>query len=147
MMFSKPSLTKRFLVAKTVGFLFGLFGFAFLTIFLPDTSDMVRWGILCWYTTVGVLVGAVGVYTKHPILGFPMPWWFRAPMIGSWMNFVLTLFAYEMLADLMLVLFGENGSLQSPFWFVAEGAFVGLVIGYFATKLGGEGEALPVLGS
>jgi hypothetical protein len=30
--------------------------------------------------------------------------------------------------------------MQSPFWLTAEGAFVGFVIGYFATRFGGEGS-------
>jgi hypothetical protein len=30
--------------------------------------------------------------------------------------------------------------LTSPFWFVLEGAIVGLIMGYFATRFGGEGE-------
>ena len=37
--------------------------------------------------------------------------------------------------------FGENGLLSSPFWFTTEGALVGLVIGFFATRYGGEGKA------
>jgi hypothetical protein len=55
------------------------------------------------------------------------------------MNFVLTLFIYDRLAVMMLELMGENGLFMSPFWFVAEGAIVGLLIGYFATRFGGEG--------
>jgi hypothetical protein len=39
----------------------------------------------------------------------------------------------------MLSFFGPNGALSSPFWLVAEGAVVGLLIGYFATRFGGEG--------
>lgn len=27
----------------------------------------------------------------------------------------------------------------SPFWFVLEGAVIGLIIGFFATRFGGEG--------
>jgi uncharacterized membrane-anchored protein YhcB (DUF1043 family) len=30
----------------------------------------------------------------------------------------------------------------SPFWFVAEGAVIGLVIGYVATRFGGEGKEI-----
>jgi len=42
---------------------------------------------------------------------------------------------------MMVAVFGVDGMLQSPFWFVAEGALIGLIMGYFATKLGGEGPA------
>jgi hypothetical protein len=41
---------------------------------------------------------------------------------------------------MMSSLFGENGILSSPFWFTVEGAIIGLIIGYFATKFGGEGK-------
>jgi hypothetical protein len=57
------------------------------------------------------------------------------------MNFVLTLFIHDRLAEMMVDLFGEGSLFLSPFWFVAEGAVVGLIIGYFATRFGGEGLA------
>ncbi len=68
-----------------------------------------------------------------------MPWWFRAPLLGAWMNFVLTFFAYDVMEEMMITIFGVTGALASPFWFTLEGAIVGLVIGYFATRIGGEG--------
>ena len=40
---------------------------------------------------------------------------------------------------MMITMFGEGGMLQSPFWFVLEGAIIGLVIGYVATRFGGDG--------
>ena len=40
----------------------------------------------------------------------------------------------------MDTMFGPDGLLQSPFWFTADGAVVGLLIGYFATRFGGEGK-------
>ena len=54
------------------------------------------------------------------------------------MNFVLTLFAYDAMKMVMVSAFGENGVLQSPFWFALEGAIVGLVIGYAVTRFGGQ---------
>ena len=56
------------------------------------------------------------------------------------MNFVLTFFAYDAMAAMLVAMFGEQGLLVSPFWFTAEGAVVGFVIGYFATRFGGEGK-------
>ena len=32
-------------------------------------------------------------------------------------------------------------SVNSPFWFAAEGVVVGFLIGYAATRVGGEGPA------
>jgi hypothetical protein len=142
-MFANPSLTTRIAIGKAIGFVFGLAGFIFLPFFYPEAGWLLRWGILLWYTTVGAIIGVFGVYTRHPILNLPMPWWFRAPLLGAWMNFVLTFFAYDTMSDVMTGMFGEQGLLTSPFWFTAEGAVVGIVIGYVATRFGGEGrEAL-----
>ena len=57
-----------------------------------------------------------GVYTWDPVLKLPMPWWFLAPLLGAWMNFVLTFFAYDTLAAAMAPVFGPEGILSSPFW-------------------------------
>ena len=138
-MFGNPSLNTRIAVGKTLGALFGLAGFVYLTVYPVGDESLLRWGILLWYTTLGAIIGVFGVYTRHPVLRVPMPWWFLAPLLGAWMNFVLTFFAYDTLVAAMASLFGPEGILSSPFWFVAEGAIVGLVIGFAATRFGGEG--------
>jgi len=56
------------------------------------------------------------------------------------MNFVLVFFAYDVMATMMVRVFGEGGALGSPFWFTVEGAIIGAVIGCFATRFGGEGK-------
>ena len=139
-MFDNPSLFTRIAIGKGLGFAFGLIGFMTLPYFFPEADWLLRWGILLWYTTLGAIVGVFGVMTYHPILKLPMPWWFRAPLIGGWMNFVLTFFAYDVMQAMLTHMFGSEGFLSSPFWFVAEGALIGLIIGYVATKFGGEGK-------
>jgi hypothetical protein len=139
-MFDKPSLTTRIAIGKGIGFLFGLAGFILLPFVLADADWLIRWGVLLWYTTLGAIIGVFGVYTRHPILKLPMPWWFRAPLVGAWMNFVLTFFAHDTMKAMMLAMFGEQGVMTSPLWFTAEGAIVGFIIGYFATRFGGEGK-------
>ncbi len=141
-MFGNPSLMTRIAIGKGIGFLFGLAGFIFLPHFLPEASLLTRWGLLFWYTTVGAIIGVFGVITYHPILKLPFPWWLRAPVLGAWMNFVLVFFAYDVMGDMIVSVFGEDGAISSPFWFTAEGAIVGLIIGYFATRFGGEGKEL-----
>ena len=139
-MFEKPSLMLRIAIGKGIGFLFGLAGFLLLPYFLPDAGWLLRWGILFWYITVGAFIGVFGVVTYHPVLKLPMPWWFRSTLVGAWMNFVLVFFADDVMADMIVAVFGEGGLIASPFWFTVEGAIIGLVIGYFATRFGGEGE-------
>ena len=141
-MFKNPSLMTRIVIGKGIGFLFGLAGFILLPYFLPEAGLLLCWGILLWYTTVGAIIGAFGVFTYHPVLKLPFPWWFRAPLMGAWMNFVLTFFTYDVMNSIMVNMFGEDGVFSSPFWFTAEGAIVGLIIGYFATRYGGEGKEI-----
>ncbi len=139
-MFEKPSLVTRIVVGKGVGLVVGLAGFVLLPYFAPEAGWLIRWGVLLWYTTLGAIIGMFGVFDYHPILKLPMPWWVRAPFQGAWMNFVLTFFAYDTMKDMMVAMFGVDGFMASPFWFVLEGALVGLLIGYFATRFGGEGK-------
>lgn len=139
-MFEKPSLITRIAIGKGLGAIFGLAGFILLPYFDPQSSLFFRWGILFWYITFGAIIGVFGVFTYHPILKLPMPWWFRAPLIGAWLNFLLVFFAYDEMHRLMVTIFGQDGLMQSPFWFAAEGAIIGLIIGFFATHFGGEGK-------
>ena len=139
-MLEKPSLMLRIGIGKGVGLVFGLAGFLLMPYFLPDAGSLLRWGVLLWYITVGAFIGVFGVVTYHPVLKLPMPWWFRSILVGAWMNFVLTFFAYDAMADMIGAMFGADGIISSPFWFTMEGAIIGLVIGYFATRFGGEGK-------
>ena len=139
-MFGNPSLMTRIAVGKMIGFSIGLGGLILLPFILADTGWLIRWGLLFWYTTVGAIIGVFGVVTYHPVFKLPFPWWIRAMLLGAWMNFVLTFFAYDYMKAVLVSLFGEGGVIRSPFWFSAEGALIGLIIGYFATRLGGEGE-------
>lgn len=139
-MFGNPSLVTRIAIGKTVGFIFGLIGFVFLPTLYPEATTMLRWGILLWYITFGAIIGVFGVFTWHPILKLPMPWWIRAPFVGAWLNFVLAFFAYDDMKAMLTSTFGHDSQFTSPFWFSAEGAVVGLIIGYLATRFGGEGK-------
>lgn len=137
---TKPSLSLRIGLGKLFGLAIGLAAFLLLPLLAPETSMMFRWGILFWYTTLGAIIGVFGVYSEHPILGIPLPWWLRATAIGAWMNLVLTMLVYEELNSIMATLgnIGMSADL-SPFWFVAEGAIVGFILGLLITKLAGEG--------
>ena len=104
-----------------------------------DDGNLLRWGILLWYTTFGAIIGIFGVYTWDPVLRLSIPGWFLAPLIGAWLNFVLVFFAYDSFVAIQVAIFGANGIFASPFWFAAEGAILGFIIGYFATRFGGEG--------
>lgn len=137
---TKPSLTLRIGIGKFLGFTIGLAGFLLLPVLYENADWSLRWGILFWYTTLGAIIGVFGVYARHPVLNLPLPWWVRSPMIGAWMNFVLTLFVYRDFQAIMIAITGQSGAITSPYWFVLEGAIVGLIIGFMATKFAGEGS-------
>ena len=139
-MFEKPSLFARIAIGKGIGFLFGLAGFIMLPFFLPEAGWQLRFGLLLWYTTLGAIIGVFGVLTHHPIMKLPFRWWLRAPFMGAWMNFVLTFFAFDVMKEMALNIFGKTDTVSTVFWFTLEGAIIGFIIGYFATKFGGEGK-------
>jgi len=138
-MFRKPSLMTRIAVGKAIGLIIGGLAFFILPLFVADVSMMFRLGLLLWYITFGAIIGVFGVFTYHPILKISMPWWFMSAFIGAWFNFLLALFTYDKLAVMMQEMMGAGAFFQSPFWIAAEGAIIGFVIGFFATKYGGEG--------
>jgi len=139
-MFEKPSLFRRIAIGKSIGFLFGLAGLILLPFFLPEAGWQLRFGLLLWYTTLGAIIGVFGVLTRHPIMKLPLRWFIRAPLMGAWMNFVLTFFAFDVMQEMTLTIFGKTDTVSTVFWFTLEGAIVGFIIGYFATKFGGEGK-------
>lgn len=139
-MFPNPSLLTRIVIGKTIGLLFGIVGFVALPLLDPQASTMMRWGILCWYPTLGALIGIYGLYDRHPVLNFPLPWWLRSSLIGLWMNLVAVLLAYPAFEASLARSVLADTVWASPFWWILEGVIVGLAIGFTATRLGGEGE-------
>ena len=142
-MFENNSLTTRIGIGKLAGFSIAFFSILLFNLFTGyELPTMFAFGVILWYTTIGAIIGIFVVYKYHPVLKFPMPWWFRSSLIGAWMNFVLVLLSYQQLEEIIIVALGFETFFRSPFWFVAEGLFVGLIIGYLATKFGGEGRKI-----
>ena len=140
-MFGNPSLMTRVAVGKLAGLVVGLIGFVGMPFIYPEGGWLLRWGVLLWYVTFGAIIGMCGVWRYHPVLRMPLPWWLRDSLLGAWLNFVLVFFAYASMSALLSHLFGSASILSSPFWFVLEGALIGLLIGYLARRFGGEGAA------
>lgn len=51
----------------------------------------MMWLIIVNRMTIGLVVGLVGVYTKHPIFGFPTPPILRGAIFGAIISLSLAL--------------------------------------------------------
>ena len=139
MIFKNPSIAMRIAIGKMVGFIIGIMTVDSLSSLVPNISLMFQIGMVLWYTTFGAIIGIFGISTKHPLLNFHLSWWVRSFIIGMWMHLILTFFAYNELSNFVITIFGKDGFTQSPFWFVPQGGFIGVIMGYFITVLqGGE---------
>ena len=131
---------KRMVVSKGLGLFFGLLGFFFIMRVLgPESTSHLQWGILLWYATFGAIIGISGIFDRHPYFGFPMPFYFRGAFLGAWLNFVLAVFLLDEMSEIMIASgFPENISplVYAPL----EGAALGILIDWAATKWGGEGK-------
>lgn len=137
--YRKPSLVIRVVVGKVSGLILGATAFVIVPLLELSHDPLITWGIMFWYATLGAVVGFSGGY--DPFYGKPaIPGWLNGVIVGSWMNFVMVLMAYDNLKGMMIALVGAHSVIGSPFWFVLEGAVVGLVIAYLTTRFGGEGK-------
>lgn len=135
----QKSLLYRVGVGKLLGLFIGLTGFFLLPEFLSEPSMSLRFGVLFWYMTFGAIIGVFGVFSEHPVLRIPLPWWIRGSLLGAWMNFVLTLIAYDQICTMVTAFFGEYSAYASPYWMVLEGGIIGLLMDYLLTRWFGEG--------
>lgn len=139
-MIQNNSLLTRIFIGKSIGLLNGAIAFAIVPYYIAGATLHLRVGVFLWYITIGAIIAIFGVINWHPILKTPVPWWIRAPFLGGWMNFVLSLFLYESY-DIGAAYSYYLGSFpQFATAMVLEGMIVGFVIGFFATRYGGEGR-------
>jgi len=139
-MISQTNLTYRIGTAKLIGLLIGIAAFVSVPYFLSDVPNSFRWGVLLWYPTMGAIIGVFGIYSSHPVFSFKFPWWLRGSLIGAWMNLLLTLFMFNEISTLVAAFMGEYSRYSSAYFFVVEGAIVGLFIDFLVTRLFGDGQ-------
>jgi hypothetical protein len=138
--FTKPSNTLRVGYGKFLGLLFGIIAYFALTIFAPETDFTFRFGFLIWYLTLGAVIGLMGIFTSNPLFNLNISWWMRGLVTGAWFNFVLLMFIFDEISVILLNIFGAQSVFSTPWWFVIEGAFIGVIIDYLLTRFAGEGS-------
>ena len=139
----RKSIMGRIAVGKVVGLVVGAICLFFLPWFGFEPLSMFGLGTLIMFVLMGATIGMMGIFTRCPVSGFPLSWWLRGPLVGLAFMLMYILLSYDdiitVLQSSMLIWTG----MQSPFWALLDGAFIGAVMGYLCTKISGEGPDLP----
>ncbi|MGE0846397.1 MAG: hypothetical protein AB7L41_09005 [Flavobacteriaceae bacterium] len=136
---AKPSLIARAGVGKLAGLVVGLVEFFVWPWYWVAVPGHVQWATLLWYINFGAMIGLAGVIDRHPVMNIRLPWWVMGVLLGAWLNLVATLMMWDVFAEAGASFFGEGSIWASPWWFIAEGAVTGLVIGWLCNRFGGYG--------
>lgn len=139
-MFQRHSLAGRLAMTKLIGFFVGGFLFFLLPALGATYGTMFGIGLWLMYMLMSVMIGFLGLYTHHPLLGFKMPACLRGAVIGVTYHLAIILLAYGTMQSVVtLPAFAWMG-LTSPFWTLIDGAIIGMIIATLTTKYIGEGE-------
>ena len=137
------SLTLRVTLGKLFGAAIGLVVFLSLPVLQSDIDTALRFGMWGWYIIFGAVIGFAGLYTKHPLFGWPLPAVLRGAVIGLVMNAVLGGLVHQ---D-MVVAFAQYSDFQisnsKPIVQLAiEGLIWGALIDVAITFYAGQGKDL-----
>lgn len=139
-MFSIHSLTGRLAVAKTAGFILGTIAFFGLPAVGSEASTLFHLGIWLMTTLMGVTIGFIGIFDRHSVFRFRLPFYVRGAVVGASFFLLLPLLAMDEMQAFMQLEVVQWFGLSSPWWVVLEGAFWGVVVAGVTTAAGGEGE-------
>ncbi len=142
---TKHSLARRIVLGKIIGLLCGgIYIAAFTTQGHLPLWSKLSLGTMILSVLLGVLIGFIGLFTRHPLFDFPMKWYFRGAFVGLMVHLVFILLAYDAFQVVMESPMVSWTGLESPFWALIDGTLIGLFTDYFLTKKVGEGKALKI---
>jgi len=101
-------------------------------------------GTLLVFVLMGLTLGLVGIFDRHPVFGFPMRWWIRGAVAGFLFTLMYILLSHDSLEVIMQSNIVSWTGLSSPFWTLIDGVIIGLFMGYMETKFAGQGSNLPL---
>lgn len=143
-MFKTRSISGRIAIGKIIGALVGIAVMLFLPSFDMAIFSMFGLGTLVMFVLMGATTGFMGIFDRHPMLEFKMPWWIRGTLVGATFMLMYVLFTYETLELVMESTLVSWMGLTSPFWALLDGIFIGGFMGFVETKFAGEGSKLPL---
>lgn len=143
-MFKKHSVAGRVATGKVLGLVFGLIVIVVMPTFGYPGVSFVGFGLLLMFMLMGVMIGFLGQFDRHPLFDFKMSWWLAGPVVGFAFMLMFVLFAHDSLEVVMQSSFISWTGLSSPFWALVDGIFIGGIMGFVETKIAGEGSDLPL---
>jgi hypothetical protein len=138
------SVASRIIIGKIIGLIIGIVAMLSLPLFDIPIMSMFGLGTLIMFVLMGALTGFMGIFDRHPMIDFKMPWWFRGPLVGATFLLMYVLFTYDTMELMMQSSLVSWIGLKSPFWAILDGIFIGGLMGFVETKLAGEGKDLPL---
>lgn len=143
-MFKMKSLTGRLFIGVLIGLVVGIIFIVSLPMFGFPLFSAFGIGSLLFFVLMGLFLGFVGIFDRHPVLGFKMSWKIRGVVAGLLFMMTYILLSYETLESIMQSTAVSWLGLESPFWALIDGVVIGLIMAYCETKFAGEGSDLPL---
>jgi len=75
-MSNNASLVKGIKLAAFLGLLIGILNFFVVATLVDNVSNWLRWALIFWYITFGIIIAIKGIFVRHPIFKFPLKWHF-----------------------------------------------------------------------
>lgn len=142
-MFKLHSVIGRVFIGMMIGLFIGVALIILLPTFYFPLLSLFGFGSTLLFMIMGVTLGFLGMFERHPAFDFKTPWWIRGIFIGALFMLMYICLSYDSLVMVMNSFLISWTGLTSPFWFIIDGTIIGLIMSYFETKFAGEGIDLP----
>ncbi len=143
-MFQLHSVTGRIFIGLVSILFLSLIGWALTQIYYLPFGAFFGLGTILLFVLMGLTLGLVGIFDRHPIFGFKMHWWIRGPVVGFLFTLAYILLSYDSIVALLQSPLLSWMGFYSPFWVLIDGTLIGLLIGWAETHFAGEGSELPL---
>ncbi|MFC1614985.1 hypothetical protein ACFL22_00300 [Patescibacteria group bacterium] len=143
-MFKINSITGRIFVGTLIGLAIGIITMAISPTFGFPIFSTFGFGTLMLFVMMGLTLGLVGMFDRHPIFGYKMRWWIRGTVAGFLFTLIYILLGYDSIEVIMKSNIVSWTGLSSPFWALIDGVVLGLFMAWMETKIAGEGSNLPL---
>jgi hypothetical protein len=143
-MFKLHSVAGRIVIGGVIGLAVGMLMISLLPMFGFPLWSFFGFGTLIMFMFMGIMIGFMGQFDRHPLFDFKMKWWMTGAVIGFLFTLMYVLLGYDSLADIIQSAALSWMGLTSPFWTLVDGIIIGVTMSWAETKFAGEGSDLPL---